>query len=94
MNSVKVFLAGLAGAAAVILVQGFLEEDQSHSGRVDTARPLYWVAPMDPSYRREGPGKSPMGMDLVPVYADHDQAAQAGSVHRRLSRVGCICDQL
>ncbi|MCO6414500.1 MAG: efflux RND transporter periplasmic adaptor subunit [Thiogranum sp.] len=31
---------------------------------------LYWVAPMDPNYRRDGPGKSPMGMDLVPVYAD------------------------
>jgi Cu(I)/Ag(I) efflux system membrane fusion protein len=30
---------------------------------------LYWVAPMDPDYRRDGPGKSPMGMDLVPVYA-------------------------
>ena len=33
---------------------------------------LYWVAPMDPDYRRDGPGKSPMGMDLVPVYADSD----------------------
>ena len=31
---------------------------------------LYWVAPMDSSYRRDEPGKSPMGMDLVPVYAD------------------------
>ena len=31
-------------------------------------KPLYWVAPMDSSYRRDGPGKSPMGMDLVPVY--------------------------
>ncbi|MFQ5644669.1 MAG: efflux RND transporter periplasmic adaptor subunit [Thiogranum sp.] len=31
---------------------------------------LYWVAPMDPNYRRDKPGKSPMGMDLVPVYAD------------------------
>jgi Cu(I)/Ag(I) efflux system membrane fusion protein len=31
---------------------------------------LYWQAPMDPSYRRDQPGKSPMGMDLVPVYAD------------------------
>ena len=30
--------------------------------------PLYWVAPMDPNYRRPGPGKSPMGMDLVPVF--------------------------
>jgi Cu(I)/Ag(I) efflux system membrane fusion protein len=31
---------------------------------------LYWVAPMDPNYRRDDPGKSPMGMDLVPVFAD------------------------
>ena len=31
---------------------------------------LYWVAPMDPNYRRDKPGKSPMGMDLMPVYAD------------------------
>lgn len=33
-------------------------------------KPLYWVAPMNPSYKRDKPGKSPMGMDLVPVYAD------------------------
>jgi Cu(I)/Ag(I) efflux system membrane fusion protein len=31
---------------------------------------LYWVAPMDPDFRSDTPGKSPMGMDLVPVYAD------------------------
>ena len=36
---------------------------------------LYWVAPMDPNYRRDGPGKSPMGMDLVPVYAADAAAA-------------------
>ncbi|MDP8207343.1 MAG: efflux RND transporter periplasmic adaptor subunit [Candidatus Electryonea clarkiae] len=28
----------------------------------------YWVAPMDPGYISDQPGKSPMGMDLVPVY--------------------------
>lgn len=32
---------------------------------------LYWVAPMDANYRRDKPGKSPMGMDLIPVYEDH-----------------------
>jgi len=32
---------------------------------------LYWVAPMNPNYRMDKPGKSPMGMDLVPVYADN-----------------------
>ncbi len=30
----------------------------------------YWAAPMDPNYRRDEPGQSPMGMDLVPVYED------------------------
>ncbi len=38
---------------------------------------LYWVAPMDPNFRRDTPGKSPMGMDLVPVYAD-TAPAEAG----------------
>jgi len=31
---------------------------------------LYWQAPMNPNYRSDKPGKSPMGMDLVPVYGD------------------------
>ena len=31
---------------------------------------LHWRAPMDPNYTSDRPGKSPMGMDLVPVYAD------------------------
>ena len=30
----------------------------------------YWQAPMDPTYVRDQPGKSPMGMDLIPVYED------------------------
>ena len=39
---------------------------------------LYWVAPMDANYRRDKPGKSPMGMDLVPVYegADMDDGGE------------------
>lgn len=30
----------------------------------------YWQAPMTPGYTSDKPGKSPMGMDLVPVYED------------------------
>ena len=30
----------------------------------------YWQAPMDPTFIRDEPGKSPMGMDLIPVYED------------------------
>jgi Cu(I)/Ag(I) efflux system membrane fusion protein/cobalt-zinc-cadmium efflux system membrane fusion protein len=37
----------------------------------------YWQAPMDPSYISDSPGKSPMGMDLVPVY--EDEGAEADS---------------
>ena len=41
-------------------------------------KPLYWVAPMDAAYRRDGPGKSPMGMPLIPVYESDE--ADAGTV--------------
>jgi len=36
---------------------------------------LYWVAPMDPTFRRDKPGKSPMDMDLIPVYEDAQPGA-------------------
>jgi len=41
------------------------------AGAADDPEILYWVAPMDPNYRRDKPGKSPMGMDLIPVYAEN-----------------------
>jgi Cu(I)/Ag(I) efflux system membrane fusion protein len=50
---------------------GSPEKDGSSSGNEE--EPLYWVAPMDPDYRRDSPGKSPMGMDLVPVYEEADE---------------------
>ncbi len=49
------------GTSALLSTQASAAEDKEI---------LYWVAPMDPNYRRDKPGKSPMGMDLVPVYAD------------------------
>jgi len=33
---------------------------------------LYWTDPMMPGFRAEGPGKSPMGMDLMPVYEEEN----------------------
>ena len=44
------------------------------------AQPLYWKAPMDPSYVREAPGKSPMGMDLVPECPSVANSAPEGAV--------------
>ena len=40
----------------------------------------YWQAPMDPTYIRDEPGKSPMGMDLVPVYEDEEEDFAAGAI--------------
>ncbi|MCZ6683915.1 MAG: efflux RND transporter periplasmic adaptor subunit [Planctomycetota bacterium] len=45
-------------------------EDDGASTGPQERKVLYWRAPMDPNYISEKPGKSPMGMDLVPVYAD------------------------
>lgn len=42
-------------------------------GEKSEGKPLYWVAPMDANYRRDKPGKSPMGMDLVPVYEEEGE---------------------
>jgi Cu(I)/Ag(I) efflux system membrane fusion protein/cobalt-zinc-cadmium efflux system membrane fusion protein len=50
-----------------------LAADGPKKGEVDpkTGKVIkYWVAPMDPQYIRDEPGKSPMGMDLVPVYEE------------------------
>jgi len=47
-----------------------VEAEQPQNSAKKDKKILYWVAPMDPNYRRDEPGKSPMGMDLVPVYAE------------------------
>ena len=44
------------------------------------AQPLYWKAPMNPTYIRDEPGKSPMGMDLVPVCPGGETAIAGGGV--------------
>ena len=44
------------------------------------AEPIYWKAPMDPSYVRDAPGKSPMGMDLLPVCEEEGDELPEGAV--------------
>ncbi|MBN2561833.1 MAG: efflux RND transporter periplasmic adaptor subunit [Phycisphaerae bacterium] len=56
------------------------EEGGTAEGGPQERKVLYWRAPMDPSYISEKPGKSPMGMDLVPVYADETQSATGKTI--------------
>lgn len=41
---------------------------------------LYWTDPMIPGYKASGPGKSPMNMDLVPVYEENQSGTSGTSV--------------
>lgn len=65
-----------AGGTYWVVTQGMDNPVSAHS----EPEPLYWVAPMNPDYRRDKPGKSPMGMDLVPVYEDARAPREQGTV--------------
>ncbi|MEE4249240.1 MAG: efflux RND transporter periplasmic adaptor subunit, partial [Alcanivoracaceae bacterium] len=72
MQYALLLLLGIAiGMGLKTISDHLLSANQSTVNEED--EPLYWVAPMDPEYRRDKPGKSPMGMDLVPVYAAEKQ---------------------
>jgi Cu(I)/Ag(I) efflux system membrane fusion protein len=72
----KVF--SIVVAIIVVLAMGiFIGRSMSSTSEIEAGlasngerEVLYWQAPMDANYRRDEPGKSPMGMDLVPVYSD------------------------
>ena len=51
---------------------------------------LYWVAPMDPNFRKDGPGKSPMGMDLVPVYEGEEPLGDPSTVMLSAAEINAI----
>lgn len=70
-----VIIAGVTGA----ILGGGVSFLLTRSGEEvqPTVKPLYWVAPMDPTYRRDQPGQSPMGMDLVAVF-DSEKSGSSG----------------
>ncbi len=71
-KSLSVFLALAVAFFAGLGVRHWVDrsEEPAAETEITERKPLYWVAPMDPNFRRDQPGKSPMGMDLVPVYEE------------------------
>lgn len=70
MSKKIVTLLLILGALVVGFITGkYVLPDTQESPKKER-KIKYWVAPMDANYRRDKPGKSPMGMDLVPVYED------------------------
>ena len=61
------------GGSGLMVSEALAAKQELKEGMVDpkTGKKIkYWASPMDPTYIRNEPGKSPMGMDLVPVYEE------------------------
>jgi Cu(I)/Ag(I) efflux system membrane fusion protein len=78
----KTFIAVAAGVLIGAVGVWLLGGDQADKSTAEGGerKPLYWVAPMDPNYKRDKPGKSPMGMDLIPVYEEEGGQDAPGTV--------------
>jgi len=73
------------GGLGLISANALAAEKDLKAGMVDpkTGKKIkYWVAPMDPKYISNEPGKSPMGMDLVPVYEEQGEEKEPASTIR------------
>lgn len=88
-NNIKPIILGMIiggiitfGAYTVLTPSG---SEQMTSAASAEKEPLYWVAPMDANYKRDKPGKSPMGMDLVAVYDDGGKGPDEGEGTIRIS---------
>lgn len=68
---VLLIIVSLAGGVFIGSRLGDIPLDISGNNEETRQEPeiLYWVAPMDPSFKSDKPGKSPMDMEMVPVYA-------------------------
>ena len=79
-NLVFLIVAAIIGSAITFAATIYFGDSSMSELTAEPAQknPLYWVAPMDANYKRDKPGKSPMGMDLVPVYEDGGSGADGG----------------
>ncbi len=85
---IGILVGAIIGIALTFLAYQFLTpnvEKPSAANTTTVKKPKYWVAPMDANYRRDKPGKSPMGMDLVPVYDDGGKGPDEGAGTIRIS---------
>ncbi len=79
-TSTLLIVAVVSSLVTAFVLSMFSSDSTNMAGTEVAAekKPLYWVAPMDANYRRDKPGKSPMGMDLVPVYEGGDSGSDSG----------------
>jgi RND family efflux transporter MFP subunit len=79
------FDTNFTGKPNLSVTEAMASENGLKAGMIDpkTGKKIkYWAAPMDPTYIRNKPGKSPMGMDLVPVYEEDGEEKEPASTIR------------
>jgi membrane fusion protein, copper/silver efflux system len=54
---------------------GYWAAKQTTDSGAKEKAPLYWVNPMDPRDKRDGPAKDNMGMDFLPVYEERQDGS-------------------
>ena len=89
MNNQTKFILGVTAGnalggvltAQVLKLQSSSEPGMQSMTSEAEAEPIYWVAPMDPNYQSDEPGLSPMGMELVPVYAEGESDSGPGTIN-------------
>jgi Cu(I)/Ag(I) efflux system membrane fusion protein/cobalt-zinc-cadmium efflux system membrane fusion protein len=64
---------------ALVPIKGFQKADKTTTSAGER-KIKHWRAPMDPTFISDQPGKSTMGMDLVPVYEEEAGEAPPGTV--------------
>lgn len=88
-NNIRPVIAGMIiGGIITFSVSNFIapsDMNEVTSATDEETKPLYWVAPMDANYKKDKPGKSPMGMDLVAVYDDGGKGPDEGPGAIRIS---------
>lgn len=70
----------IASSVVVLLAAYFTLGNAITAIAAEDKEILYWVAPMDPNYRRDKAGKSPMGMDLIPFYAGEENSGSTVTI--------------
>jgi HAMP domain-containing protein len=79
------FDSNRTGGSGLFAGNALAAKPEPKAGMVDpkTGKKIkYWASPMDPTYIRDEPGKSPMGMDLVPVYEEEGDGQESASTIR------------
>ncbi len=76
---IGIFLGGIITFFGYYTWSKQIQNSTISSEKSAEKKPLYWVAPMDANYKRDKPGKSPMGMDLIPFYGNQGSGPDEGA---------------